>query len=228
MSQEATGNGKIERLPWELREQVCRKLRDGVPTKKVCAWLNSLPEVLSIMDEFFGEQPINDQNITNFRQGGYQRWLTRQGKIERTRELANYSIEVARASGGQLADGAAQLIAGNILEVLEQLDGIRNRTNGADGTDVLATAEAIDGLALSVSRLRKGDQNAEALRQRERQLAQADENLKLEKQKFQRTTCELFLKWRDDRRATEIADGPGTSDDKVNALGQAMFGDLWQ
>ena len=58
-------------------------------------------------------------------------------------------------------------------------------------------------------------------------LKRKDQEIQLEREKFRRTTCELFLKWRDDERARTIADGPGTNDDKIEQLGQAMFGELW-
>lgn len=233
MSQEATGNGKIERLPWELREQVCRKLRDSVPAAKICVWLNSLPEVLAILDEYFGEQPINAQNVTNFRQGGYQRWLSRQGKLDRTRELAAYAVNIATASGGTLADGASQIIAGNVLEVLEGLEEVKEAGAGPVGPEarqaqITAAAEAIDSLALAVSRLRKGDQNAEALRLARDRIAQAQEGLELEKRKFQRTTCELFVEWYANKKAGEIAGGTASNGEKIEALGSLIFGDLWK
>jgi hypothetical protein len=238
---EATGNGKVERLPWEIREEVCRRLRDNQPGSKIIAWLHSLPEVLQVLDEYFGEEPISPQNLSNFRQGGYRRWLARQGKVDRTRELAQYAMEISKAGAGSIADGASQIMAGNILEVMEALEGLRfehptsnaqhptsNEEREAAAARVAAAAEAIDGLALAVSRLRKGDHDAASLRLNREKLAQAEKALELEERKFRRTTCEMFLKWRDDRRATEIADGPGSTDEKVEALGQHIFGDLWK
>jgi hypothetical protein len=39
-----TRNGKIARLPQEIREQVNRRLEDGEPGKQIAEWLNGLPE----------------------------------------------------------------------------------------------------------------------------------------------------------------------------------------
>lgn len=236
---ENANTGKIGRLPFEIREEVNRRLRDGQPAKKIIGWLHTLPEVLRVLDEYFGEEPISDQNVSTWRQTGYARWMARLAQVDRTRELASYAVQIAEKAGGSLADGAAQVISGNVLEVLEELDALRsslgNTANGTDGANNAETTaarlavatEAIQSLSLAVARLRRGDQNAEALRLARERLAQTEKSLELEREKFQRQTCELFMKWREDRRATEIADGPGTSEDKVEKLGKAMFGDLW-
>jgi len=54
------------------------------------------------------------------------------------------------------------------------------------------------------------------------------DGLKLAQTKFQRDTCELFLKWHADKRVAEIADGKGVgTDEKVEQLGKLMFGEDW-
>lgn len=52
--------------------------------------------------------------------------------------------------------------------------------------------------------------------------------LDLDLQRFQRETAELFLKWAADRRAQEIANAGGLGQsEKIEQLGQLMFGDDW-
>lgn len=63
--------------------------------------------------------------------------------------------------------------------------------------------------------------------QKERSLAQKDEDLKIARAKFQRDTCELFLTWFEDKRAKEIVSSNGNHADKIAALGRAMFGEEW-
>lgn len=54
------------------------------------------------------------------------------------------------------------------------------------------------------------------------------EMVKLERAKFQRETCRLFLEWNQDARAKEIANDPGLEQSqKIEALGQHLFKDLW-
>lgn len=54
------------------------------------------------------------------------------------------------------------------------------------------------------------------------------EALVLEKERFRRETCSLFLKWAEDRRALDIASGTAPNSQKIEALGQLMFGDDWK
>lgn len=51
--------------------------------------------------------------------------------------------------------------------------------------------------------------------------------LQLGRDRFQRETCELFLKWFADKAAKDIAGSSLSQADKIQRLGQAMFGDDW-
>jgi hypothetical protein len=52
--------------------------------------------------------------------------------------------------------------------------------------------------------------------------------LELNRQKFQRDTCELFLKWFEDKRAKEVLSSSASNSDKIEQLGQLMFGEDWK
>lgn len=56
----------------------------------------------------------------------------------------------------------------------------------------------------------------------------ARQQLALDRDKFRRETCSLFLKWAEDRQAQQIAQGSGTNAEKIEALGQLMFGTDWK
>ena len=223
--------GKIARLPSAIREQINQRLLEGQSGSKILPWLNALPEVTAVLDEDFEGLHVSDNNLSEWRRGGYQDWLRRRDRVDHTRELAQWSLQLAKAGGGNLADGAASILAGRILEVLEKLDELVEAQEQEGDEDpkkrMGMIAGMIDGLTLAVTRLRKGDQGAAVIQQNERKLDQNDETIALDRQKFQRTTCELYLKWREDERARNIADGPGTNDEKIEQLGQAMFGELW-
>lgn len=57
---------------------------------------------------------------------------------------------------------------------------------------------------------------------------QDEERLDLDRKKFQRETCELFVKWCQDERAKKIVESPDSHAQKIEKLGQEMFGDLWK
>lgn len=208
--------GKIARLPLAIREELNRRLLEGQSGTKILPWLNELPEVKAVLEEDFEGLRVSDNNLSEWRKGGYAEWLARREKLDATRELAQFAADLTKAGNGSLSDGAAAIAAGKLLEVLEGLG------------DATPSPETLDALTLALSRLRAGDHVAEKLRLTTLRLDQTAELLALEKQKFQRTTCELFLKWREDQRAKTISEGPGTNDEKIEQLGQAMFGDLWK
>ena len=70
--------GKISRLPREIRKQLNRRLDAGEPGKRLVAWLNELPAVQAVMAAEFGGAVINEQNLTNWKQGGFRDWRMRE------------------------------------------------------------------------------------------------------------------------------------------------------
>jgi hypothetical protein len=65
------------------------------------------------------------------------------------------------------------------------------------------------------------------LRQKDHQIRQKGEELRLARERFKRDTAELFIKWAEDQRAKEIVAGTGTNAEKIEALGRVMFGEDW-
>ena len=53
-----TRHGKIARLPHPIREQINRRLQNGEANKQTAEWLNTLPEVRSLLEAEFDGQPI--------------------------------------------------------------------------------------------------------------------------------------------------------------------------
>lgn len=54
------------------------------------------------------------------------------------------------------------------------------------------------------------------------------EEVGLATQKFRRETCELFLKWYEQKQAQDIAASGATHSEKIERLGQLMFGEGWK
>ena len=239
-----THTGKIGSLPEALRTELNLRLLDGALSPDVLPWLNSRPEVRELMVRKFDGTEISAQNLSAWKTGGFKHWAARRERLEHTREMAKWSADIAKACGSSLGDGAAAILSGRILEVLEALDDLttaarpENFEGGqmpsldqqaeSSGARMKVITQAIEGLTLSVSRLRKGDQGAETLKQNRAKIEQSAEALALEQKKFQRTTCELFVRWSEDRRALDIASGGGNTQQKTEALGRLMFGDLWE
>jgi hypothetical protein len=90
-----TRNGKIARLPLEIRDQLNIRLADGEPGSRLVAWLNSNPAVMIVMAEQFEGRPITEQNISEWRTGGYEEWLTLRSFLDETHILSENAGEIA-------------------------------------------------------------------------------------------------------------------------------------
>lgn len=234
-----THPGKIGQLTDALRTKLNLRMLDGQLGPDILPWLNAVPEVRDLLKRKFGGKKITPMNLSYWKRNGFAEWKNRRDRLDHTRELARYSVEIAKAGGKSLTEGAAAILSGRILDVMEQIDALARQADDAQpatgkaalkakGDRLALIAESIEGLTLSVSRLRKGDQGAENLELLREKLKQSAETLTLEKMKFQRTTCELFLQWAEDQRALDIARGGGSTEVKTEALGRLMFGDLWE
>jgi hypothetical protein len=80
-------NGKVARLPSTLRQQINQMLDDGVPYKKI---IESLGEA---------GKHLNDDNISNWRLGGYQDHLNAQIINDRARAQIETAGEVVKELG---------------------------------------------------------------------------------------------------------------------------------
>ncbi len=89
--------GKIARLPHELREELNRRLQDGEPGAELVGWLNELPEVQSVLAEHFAGRPITEQNLSEWKQGGYGDWLAHQQALEAVGRIAGEVDELESA-----------------------------------------------------------------------------------------------------------------------------------
>lgn len=84
----------------------------------------------------------------------------------------------------------------------------------------------------SFVKLRSAQNKAELERAKlqlaERAESRQTEALALDKTRFQRETCELFLKWSEDQRARDIAANGASNSEKIEALGQLLFEEDWK
>ena len=93
---------KITRLPDPLREELNQRLRNGEPGNNLLLWLNKLPEVIALVEEHYGGNLISPQNLSDWNQGGYREWLTRQEMRESSKDYAAEAPHLTAAAGGSL------------------------------------------------------------------------------------------------------------------------------
>jgi|GEM_PF-1441514 hypothetical protein len=94
-----TRNGKIARLPKAIRDRLNQQILDGVPGKDLVHWLNCMREVQEILLKHFNVGGITEQNLSEWKQGGYQDWLKHQERRDWVRRLSDEAEDVAEDSG---------------------------------------------------------------------------------------------------------------------------------
>lgn len=213
--------GKIARLPHALREQVNTRLLNGESASTILGWLNAEPEAAVIWQTNFDGSEASPQNLSEWRSGGYRDWLTRREKIEHTKTLATFAESLAK-SGGNIADGAAAILGGQMLEALEQAANM-SVTGGSDD----AEADPTKGLARMASAI-TALQSARTARERltlERERVKAKrEDQKLAREKFETQTVKAFLEWARQPEAVAILDSGKPKHVQMDALRELMFG----
>jgi hypothetical protein len=149
----ATRNGKIARLPRALREQLNRRLRNGEEGKKLVVWLNDVPEVKAILAAEFGGKAIREQNLSEWRKGGYREWLAHQEALEVAEKIAQDVIDWDAKNVAPLTDTLSFWVASRyavkIRRVLE-----------AKGTE---SWRLLRQMCADVVELRRGDHSAQRL-----------------------------------------------------------------
>ena len=152
-----TRTGKIARLPQHVREPLNRRLRDGEPGGPLLEWLNGLPEAQAILKAQFDGQPINKQNLSEWRLGGFRDWERHQEALDRVRHLAEQGEGLAdEADGWEVGDRLATALAGELALTAGALL--------AEATSPTQRWERLRELLSQLAELRRSDHKAARLR----------------------------------------------------------------
>jgi hypothetical protein len=112
---ETTHNGKIGRLPRNLRDELNLRLENSESSGAILSWLNALPETQAVLASKFGGSQISEQNLTNWRQGAYQIWLKHRERRNTISELTQDAAELAtHANGGELASHLSTVLVAEL------------------------------------------------------------------------------------------------------------------
>ena len=211
MSTTRAYRSKIGRLPFALRTELNERIRDGATGTAVLTWLNSTPEMTAVRADT-GCEDLNPQNLTDWRNSGYKDWLDNQDATERLRNLTELSQSMVHQTGGDPAAVGARILTGKLLDALETAD-----------------PELQGELVKAFCSLRAGETDSQRTQLAREKNDLARESLALNRQKFQRTTCQLFLQWYEDEQAKNVVEDKTINNDaKTEALGRLMFGQLWE
>ena len=180
-----TRNGKIARLPTAVRQELNRRLDEGEQGKKLVAWLNGLPEVQAILAAEFGGKPIREQNLSEWKQGGYRDWVAKQEALEIAERLGEDATEWN-------AEGRAPLTGTLTLWLVARYAVATRRvaeTGGREGWRLLRE------MCGDIVELRKGDHSAERLQiERERLELEKEQSEKRVREKVEKLQKQLAKK----------------------------------
>jgi hypothetical protein len=148
-----TRKGKIARLPRHIRDDLNRRIDDGEPGTSLVQWLNSQSDVQLVLERDFNSRPINEQNLTDWKQGGYLDWQELQESRAWVRIVSDEADQVAEDSGLMpLSDRISSMAALAVGKL------IRGLATGAESDD----AKRADLLRVlkELARLRRDDLEA--------------------------------------------------------------------
>jgi len=156
-----TRRGKIARLPQPIREQINQRLENGEKGKKIVEWLNTLPEVTSLLAADFDGQPITDSNLSNWKLGGYRDWEEQQAALETMLQFQSEAVQLSQAGGPQVIEQLALCLTARLATA--------TRPSSAGGDDPAERLEQLRRLRRDIVALRKGDHDEQWLKiQRDR------------------------------------------------------------
>ena len=181
--------GKIARLPREIRDQLNQRLNDGQPGRRLVTWLNSLPEVQQVLAADFDGRPLNEQNLSDWKAGGYLDWQARLETLAQSRELAADSRELAAATDGKLNDHLTTMLSARYAVALAEWD---KQTTGTF-QDKLRT---LHSLCQDIVRLRRSDHHATRL----------SFEVKRQKDEEEKTDMEILSRFKEWASVEEVRD----------------------
>lgn len=166
-----TRTGKIARLPVELREELNRRIQNGEQGKPLVEWLGKQPEVIILVHHEFGGRPIREQNISEWRKGGYRDWKLQEDARKMVPMVVMEASELKLGVDGRLTDHMAVWLAAHLMAVVRRL--------AAADLDDAAKRKLLHEACGDIVALRRGDQNAEWLEIERERLAVAVHDVEL-------------------------------------------------
>jgi hypothetical protein len=174
-------NGKIAHLPFEIRQELNRRLQDSEPGSSLLAWLNAQPAVSAVLARDFGGCAISKQNLCEWRAGGFLEWQARQETLTQARELAVEADELAAATEGKLTDHLSTVVAARYASALAGW-------NGEVTEELRRKLRALRGLCQDIVELRRGDHSGARLKMEQ-------ERLEREREKTEEEVVAHFQRW---------------------------------
>jgi hypothetical protein len=227
MSKRRGRNGKIASFPYHIRKEVNERLRDGESGPIIIDWLHSEADVIAVIESRWKGQLVTDQNLSEWRNGGYQDWLNQQHGIERLAQLSERAREtVGSAPVGGFTDAARVMLSGTLLELITKaVDAIADDENDESEIEIFAFIETLSALSKADSDSRAvatGEKRAEL---NEKQIALRESELEFTREKFELNTVTQFKKWAGTDEAAAILNSDAPEEVQMDQLRALLFGE---
>lgn len=230
---ERTPQGKIGRLPHAIREQVNARLLNNEPARKILEWLNATAEQTWVCAEYFNAEEVTAKNLSDWKVGGYRKWLARRERLDAMKGLAEFSVQLARSSGLAVTDAAAAIVGGQILTALEtstDADGIAmvEALTALRRTDLeREKIERVSNLEEQKLRLKNDEavHKSKELKLKQDDARRKDQELQLSLDQFQWKAAQEVLKWGRTAKVQAILASKEDDSRKMEQLVLAMFSD---
>ena len=145
-----TRRGKIARLPKGIRDELNGRLQNGEAGRLAVEWLNSLPETHKVVTEEFGGNAVTEQNLSDWRMGGYRDWEREQS----VRKALGQAEDLDGVGAKKLSQGMATVITAEAAKALEDV------LRAEDSAYAKAGWEQIGNLLEMAARLRQEERKA--------------------------------------------------------------------
>jgi hypothetical protein len=170
--------GKIAQLPVLIREELNRRLEADEPASTLLPWLNAEDEVKDILEQNFDGKPISPQNLSEWRQGGFLEWRTKEDLLSDVRQLAEQAEEFSLSNEEPVVDDVATVLSARYASLLLEWDGEPNEK-------IEARVRILRSLCRDVVSLQRSIHQAEEFRQARdrREVEELEKELKKEKER---------------------------------------------
>jgi len=176
-----TRNGKNCPVAARDPDSLNQRLHNGEPGRHLVRWLNSQPETQAVLAQAFGGRSISEQNLCEWKAGGYRDWQARQETLCQARELAADAKELTAATDGKLTDHLATVLAARYAAALAGWDGEVSE-------EFRRKLRLLRCLCQDIVELRRGDHSGARLNLEQ-------ERLEREREKTEEEVMEHFKRW---------------------------------
>jgi hypothetical protein len=169
--------GKIARLPRDIRDQLNIRLDDGHEADQILPWLNELPQVRQVLAQHFNGAAISAQNLSAWRQGGFQEWLLHQEFLDSAERACENALELNDVLNADASNALPRAMADSLVTHLTaRLAAFMSRWDGATVSPEMGTLVKFGQFIIKLQQaIYRAEQQAIELPQLKRQTERKEE-----------------------------------------------------